>query len=159
MPCPMVKIAVAQHAWTGDGGNGDSRYLTFSAGARIEVVTIREAGGWWAGKLDGKFGWFPSSFCIIEDVAPPKPAAVPAVGAPLAHPLAATLDPLQDTSPLERQPSRTPVAAPSPAARTPNLMDDPLGVLGSSLSCSSTAATAGRIVRSVARHAGHPRRA
>merc|ERR1712185_85020 len=121
----MVKIAVAQHAWTGDGGNGDSRYLTFSAGARIEVVTIREAGGWWAGKLDGKFGWFPSSFCIIEDVAPPKPAAVPAVGTPLAHPLAATLDPLQDTSPLERQPSQAPVAAPSPAARTPNLMDDP----------------------------------
>ena len=50
----------------GRGGSGDSRYLTFAAGARIEVVEERESGGWWAGKLNGKLGWFPSSFCTIE---------------------------------------------------------------------------------------------
>ena len=35
---------------------------------QIEVnrVEEREEGGWWAGRLDGKLGWFPSSFCTIE---------------------------------------------------------------------------------------------
>ena len=148
----MVKVAVAQYAWTGSGGSGDSRYLTFSAGARIEVVEVRETGGWWAGKLDGKLGWFPSSFCTIEEVAQPsaRPAAAPAQPAPapvpapapgavLSHPLAsaAASDPLQANSPFERQPSQAlpltasvPAPAPAPAL---NLLDDPLGALGGGL--------------------------
>ena len=59
------KIAIALHAWQGDGGG--KRCLTFRAGDRIRVIEAREAGGWWAGSLDGRQGWFPSSFCRIED--------------------------------------------------------------------------------------------
>ena len=45
-----VKIAVAQHAWSAaaSGTQDAKRYLSFPAGARIEVVEEREAGGWWA---------------------------------------------------------------------------------------------------------------
>ena len=46
---PSTKVAVANFAWAGaSGGSGDSRYLTFSAGTRIDVVEEREPGGWWA---------------------------------------------------------------------------------------------------------------
>ena len=60
----MNKIAVALHAWSGDGGG--KRCLTFTTGDRIKVIEARETGGWWAGSLDGRQGWFPSSFCRIE---------------------------------------------------------------------------------------------
>ena len=65
-------VAVALHPWTGGPTHDMKRYLAFEGGARIEVVEEREPGGWWAGKLDGKLGWFPSSFCRIEKA----PAAV-----------------------------------------------------------------------------------
>ena len=61
MPPRMVtnkqptRIAVAEHAWSAaSSGTSDAkRYLSFPAGARIEIVEEREAGGWWAGRLDG----------------------------------------------------------------------------------------------------------
>ena len=65
MQSPQVAIAI--HAWQGDGGG--KRCLTFEAGERIKVIEAREAGGWWSGALDGRQGWFPSSFCRIEEEA------------------------------------------------------------------------------------------
>ena len=58
------KLAIAQHAWsaTSSGTQDSKRYLSFAVGAQIEIVEEREAGGWWAGRLDGKLGWFPVSF-------------------------------------------------------------------------------------------------
>ena len=76
----MPKVAIALHAWSGssDAASDNKRYLTFPAGAKIAVVEEREEGGWWAGRLDGRLGWFPSSFCRIEeepdaDASPAKP--------------------------------------------------------------------------------------
>ena len=66
----MKRYAVALHDWAGAPSTEEKRYLIFSAGARIEIIEEREAGGWWAGRLDGKLGWFPSSFCTIEEVTP-----------------------------------------------------------------------------------------
>ena len=42
------KLAIAQHAWSATGSQDSKRYLSFAAGAQIEVVEEREAGGWWA---------------------------------------------------------------------------------------------------------------
>ena len=67
-----VRWMIAQHAWTGasPGSAGkDDRYLTFPAGARIAVVEERQEGDWWAGRLDGRLGWFPSAFCVPADYA------------------------------------------------------------------------------------------
>ena len=36
----------------------------------IEVVEQREEGGWWAGRLRGRLGWFPSSFTTLSESAP-----------------------------------------------------------------------------------------
>ena len=68
-----VRWMIAWHAWTGAepavSACKDNRYLTFAAGARIAVVEEREKGGWWAGRLEGRLGWFPSAFCMPEDDA------------------------------------------------------------------------------------------
>ena len=37
--------------------------LGFRAGDYIQVTQQGEPGGWWEGSLDGRMGWFPSSFC------------------------------------------------------------------------------------------------
>ena len=78
----------------------------------VEVVEEREAGGWWAGRLDGRLGWFPSSFCRIHDSddapgsassasASPASADAKKLTAPsLAPPSSAALVP-----PLQPQPS------------------------------------------------------
>ena len=42
------KLAIAQHAWSATGSQDSKRYLSFAAGAQIEIVEEREAGGWWA---------------------------------------------------------------------------------------------------------------
>ena len=60
-------VGVAKRSWTGEGWVGDiSGCLTFSAGTRIEIVRQGDPGGWWLGRLNGKKGWFPSSYCTIE---------------------------------------------------------------------------------------------
>lgn len=83
------RFAIAQHAWAPTGGGDNSKYLSFASGDRIEVVEERESGGWWAGRLKGKLGWFPSSFCtIVSDDPEPtllldlEPAAAPAAPSP-----------------------------------------------------------------------------
>lgn len=61
----LTKVAVGLHDWPGDG-NADR--LAFVTGDRIKVITQGEPDGWWLGSLpDGRRGWFPSSFCRIED--------------------------------------------------------------------------------------------
>ena len=42
------KLAITQHAWSATGSQDSKRYLSFAAGAQIEIVEEREAGGWWA---------------------------------------------------------------------------------------------------------------
>ena len=42
------RLAIAQHAWSSTGSQDSKRYLSFAAGAQIEIVEEREAGGWWA---------------------------------------------------------------------------------------------------------------
>ena len=59
-------MAVARHAYTG-GATSQGRTLTFPAGARIMVTQQGEPGAWWLGKYEGQRGWFPSSFCDMEE--------------------------------------------------------------------------------------------
>ena len=42
----------------------DSSELSFQVGEIIEVHKISEV-GWWKGHLDGKCGWFPSSYVMV----------------------------------------------------------------------------------------------
>ena len=102
------KVAIAIHAWQGDGGG--KRCLTFEAGDRIKVIEAREAGGWWAGSLDGRQGWFPSSFCRVED----EPDDVDLLDISGASPSSASKTPLQ--SPLSQQPQQ----------QQPSLIGEPL---------------------------------
>ena len=69
-----AKVGVASHAWVGEDVPGEGEFLHFSGGARIDILEEREAGGWWKGRVDGKEGWFPSSYIIIAAAAPPAPA-------------------------------------------------------------------------------------
>lgn len=101
----MPKVAIALHAWSGSSNEQSSdskRYLTFGPGARIDVVEEREHGGWWAGRLDGRLGWFPSSFCRIEEDVPEA-------------------DLLGAASSVPAQPQSQPAASPArpPSARAP----------------------------------------
>ena len=63
-----VKVAIAQQAFDASNMPGaQGTYLTFSKGARIEVLQEGEPGAWWRGKLDGAEGWFPVGFCKIHE--------------------------------------------------------------------------------------------
>ena len=82
------KIMVAQYAWESKStAEPPTKYLKFAKGARIEVITERQTSGWWAGKLDGRIGWFPSTFCKVEAAEPAVPAAASdaASGTQLLH--------------------------------------------------------------------------
>ena len=86
-----ARVAVAQYAWSGSNSSEDNKYLSFTAGARIEIVEEREEGGWWAGRLEGRLGWFPSSFCTVESATPTAPAPAAATAAPKAPLLTSAL--------------------------------------------------------------------
>ena len=61
------RVLVSLHAWNGEGTSGAAGgYLLFGIGARLDVLEEGEAGDWWWGRLDGKEGWFPSSFCTLD---------------------------------------------------------------------------------------------
>ena len=71
-------MCVSTQAWGGEGSDGAPGYLLFESGATIEVLEVREPGGWWAGRMvGGAIGWFPSAFCRWADGS----AIVPADGA------------------------------------------------------------------------------
>ena len=78
----MRTIAIAKHDFVGQS----ETELSFKAGARIVVTNEREPGDWWKGEIDGKRGFFPSSFCEVceEDVAPANPACTLALAASTA---------------------------------------------------------------------------
>jgi hypothetical protein len=46
------KLAIAQHTWAAAESQAvqdpKRRYLSFAAGAQIEIVEERESSGWWA---------------------------------------------------------------------------------------------------------------
>ena len=49
--------------WNGEGTHGEAGgYLTFPAGAQIEVTFEGEPNGWWEGKLGTTQGWFPAAY-------------------------------------------------------------------------------------------------
>ena len=50
MESETKRLAITQHAWSAapSGSQDTKRYLSFAAGAKIEIVEEREAGGWWA---------------------------------------------------------------------------------------------------------------
>mmetsp|Transcript_2985 Transcript_2985/g.9026 ORF Transcript_2985/g.9026 Transcript_2985/m.9026 type:complete len:105 (-) Transcript_2985:38-352(-) len=76
----MPTIAVAKFPFNGEAATE----LSFAKGERITVVAEEGAGDWWKGELNGKTGYFPSSYCNIERVAaatPPPPAQAPPVAA------------------------------------------------------------------------------
>jgi len=135
----MPKVAVALHDWAAAPSSDEKRYLTFSKDDRIEVIEEREAGGWWAGSLHGKVGWFPSSFCRVEDSAAtpaPPPAAPQASRNPLSDlatlftsaPAAAPALADQSSS-VRKTPSKPP--PPVGSARTPgSLMSPPAAAAG-----------------------------
>ena len=59
--------AVASHGWDGVGTAGEEGgYLVFPEGARIELLEECEAVGWWKGRLNGKVGYFPSTYTKVE---------------------------------------------------------------------------------------------
>jgi len=92
--------AVAQHVWSSASGGADSKYLSFSVDDRIEIVESREEGGWWAGRLNGKLGWFPSSFCTITEEVMAAPVLI---------------DLTEDEEPAAPPPAASRAAAPAPA--------------------------------------------
>ena len=96
------KHAIALHPYCGTSSGG--RYLSFSAGARIEVVEEREVGGWWAGKLGGKLGWFPSSYCRVESAPAPAQSEPSLLGDEITTPAAG---PKGAISPSKRPPVMT----------------------------------------------------
>ena len=118
----MPKVAVALHDWAAAPSSDEKRYLTFSKDDRIEIIEEREAGGWWAGSLHGKVGWFPSSFCRVEDLA--------ATPAPPPAPPQASRNPLSDLATLF---TSAPAAAPaladqsSSVRKTPSKPPPPVG--------------------------------
>jgi hypothetical protein len=59
-------VAVARQDWSAEG-QPDGVYLDFKKGMRIEVVKRGEPAGWWLGRLDGKKGWFPVSYCHLQE--------------------------------------------------------------------------------------------
>ena len=67
-------------AWSGEGYlSDDGKALNFEAGARIEVTRELGTGDWWFGILDGKEGWFPSTFvrCVADARANASATPVP----------------------------------------------------------------------------------
>lgn len=70
----MRTIAIAKHDFVGQS----ETELSFKAGTRIVVTNEREPGDWWKGEIDGRRGFFPSSFCEVceEDVALVKPPCI-----------------------------------------------------------------------------------
>mmetsp|Transcript_14534 Transcript_14534/g.21938 ORF Transcript_14534/g.21938 Transcript_14534/m.21938 type:complete len:1946 (+) Transcript_14534:90-5927(+) len=67
----MSTFGVAKFDFTGQ----EASELSFKKGARILVLQEKEPGDWWKGELDGKRGYFPSSYCDIvrEETTKPKP--------------------------------------------------------------------------------------
>jgi len=63
-------VAIAKHDFSGQS----EAELSFKTGAKIIVTSARQAGDWWKGEVDGKRGFFPSSFCDIRSEAVPLPA-------------------------------------------------------------------------------------
>ena len=63
-------VAIAKHDFSGQSENE----LSFKTGAKIIVTSPRQPGDWWKGEVDGKRGFFPSSFCEIRSEAVPLPA-------------------------------------------------------------------------------------
>ena len=71
---PAQRYALTTHAWEGvseqdSHSEPGKEYLSFPAGARIEISELGEAGGWWKGKLGGKVGWFPSPYARLVSSA------------------------------------------------------------------------------------------
>ena len=66
---PDVKFAEAIHAWDGGENGPQEGYLTFSEGARIQIIEEHGADDWWHGKLNGVEGWFPASFVTTVPAA------------------------------------------------------------------------------------------
>ena len=84
---PAAHYVYTLHAWDGEGTSGESGgHLTFPEGVYIEVLQAYEPGKWWQGALEGRSGWYPSSFTTVVEAA--KPVDETVAGAPVGDPAA-----------------------------------------------------------------------
>ena len=61
-PKSALGIAVAAFDWAGEGfGDTTEKCLMFTAGAKIEILSVEDPHGWWWGRMDGKRGAAPAS--------------------------------------------------------------------------------------------------